>query len=184
MISKIIILAIATGIGFASYIPKGIDKAMEDPARIEEYQEYKEIEQEVIAKQESIARAEEELTTIQKLYIEMEGKAPVECKAILVEYGIQFEEAECPKNNAECEVLPCCNVDICLRVEDGDEELQIGYGKIAYNRFGGKYHDRVRIWTEYDMSNIGWPGTPGWERYKGNSHKDQMIYLNRMEFQQ
>ena len=175
MISKIIILAIATGIGFASYIPKGIDKAMEDPARIEEYQEYKEIEQEAIARQESIARAEEELTTIQKLYIEIEGKTPVECKAILTEYGIQFKEAECPKNNAECEVSPCYHVDICLRVEDSDEKLQIGYKQIAYKR-GYTY-----ITTDYDMSRVGHPGNPGWERYKGNSHKDQMIYLNRME---
>lgn len=184
MISKIIILAIALGITVPVALEKGIQDTMDDPARIEEYQEYKEVEQEIIAREESIARAEEELTTIQKLYIEMEGKAPVECKAILNEYGIQFEEAECPKNNVECEVSPCCHVDICLRVEDDDEELHIGYKGISYNRFGGSYHDRVHIWTEYDMFDIGWPGTPGYERYEGNSHKDQMIYLNRMEFQQ
>lgn len=182
MISKIIIVAIATGIGLASYIPKGIDKAMDNPARIEEHKEYEEYAQETIDNyNQSIKKPTgtmEDLTTTQKIYVEAEKcHSLTEAEELLKKYGVEYEYHKEWRNNPAY-----------YYVEDGDESVSI------YNEGWADYTFRVLDpHPSYEGETIGHYITPDrdmfqvgfdyidydfYYKYRGNSRLEQMIYIN------
>ena len=98
MISKIIIVAIATGIGLASYIPKGIDEAMNNHQRISEHMEYKKIADTAMIEQkvEEMVKADEAKELVNKaeleeLEVQLEEKNAVEIQQYLEEHSIPYE---------------------------------------------------------------------------------------------
>lgn len=117
-----------------------------------------------------------ELTTLQKVYVEVEGKSLEESKAILNEYGIQFTEEKTLSvvgHEIEYYLYAETETDI-VEVYDG--------GGAEYTLKDGKIHDNIVIWPSYSMSNyVGWPGNEGWYKYEGSTREEQMIYLNEME---
>ena len=136
MISKIIIVAIATGIGLASYIPKGIDEAMNNPQRISEYQEYKKhtdtvkIEEKI----EDMAEADEAKELVNKAELEeleaqLEGMNAIEIQQYLEKHNIEysFDEVTGYPYKQWCIIIPKGEYVIHIHwYDDRVEEIYMG----------------------------------------------------------
>ena len=109
-----------------------------------------------------------ELTTLQKVYVEVEGKSLEESKAILNGYGIQFTE---------------CELTHWLYAETEIDMIEIyGAGGARYILKDGKVHDNIMVEPDSSMDyRVGWAGNEGWYKYEGNTREEQMLYLNEME---
>lgn len=90
MISKIIILAIALGITVPGTLEKGIQDTMNDPAKIEEHQEYEEYADNKIHEDEVIEKFEYVLDKYERSIDVQEG----EIEAYLEENDIPYEKSK------------------------------------------------------------------------------------------
>ena len=90
MITKIIILAIALGIAVPGALEKGIQDTMNDPTKIEEYQEYEEYANNKIHEDEIIEKFEYILDKYERSIDVQEG----EIEAYLEENDIPYERSK------------------------------------------------------------------------------------------